>query len=383
MLIEIKSWYKYLLFFFFTGAIFLEISCKKNHTVKQGILNPAQVKIKLDKNLTQPTFVEEVKNQSAILPIEKLSIEKRWLQELGGKDTANVAVLPSAQGIFITSIDRKKTIKIVEGKVDWLLVDHLAKVIWYRLENEKGIWILDLLASEVISKHLLTSLQIEEFGIIYPEFKKDGKSIKQKIIHTNNYYLGNSFDLEMDLGQIKLKKNKDLYFLIIEEKKQRSTFLKLSEQDSHTLAFYAQRAFNNRQVENSTESTLQKGQLKFIKWGKNCDDSELCGTTEQIPGQPYLRVLTEHSCGDMCYTSYQAYDPRTSQFFDLLSSQKSKNPLKKFVDLQNIWISLDGFAFIKDGNIFFWNPVEKNIGLTYKQSGPRGGGWLKGQHYLE
>ena len=341
------------------------VGCKKQESKTSAMSSPMQKKEITDLAPIKQELIPEKKP-------EPISLEKRLINEIGD-GTQPVAVLPSPHGLLVTSADNKRWKLLTSEKVPWVLVDHRAKVIWFGVAKQGGVWVADLLAPELKPVKVLSHTSVKgPIAVLYPK----NTTNEGELLNSLNYHYGSVVEVIMDSKAIKVTRTMDILAEIFSTKgRPVYKYLDVPTADKQFLLSFAKRA-EQRQLQLAPIASIPSS--KKLKQIPHCGDKKLCGEGEQIPQTTLWRVLVKHSCGDMCYNFFQAYDPKEEEFFDPVSQEHSKTPFRaSFLNLQDIWLARNGKAFIKDGKIYHWD------GRVISVGDGKGGGWLEGQWYLE
>ena len=110
-----------------------------------------------------------------------------------------------------------------------------------------------------------------------------------------------------------------------------------------------------------------------------CEDPDVCGTAEPLPGTQLLRVIVRHDCGDACHVLWQMYDPKTKTFIDFKTGRRSAQPILDGDpgNMSDAFFSAGGDGFVIDGDVY-----RAADGRKVFSGKPRGGGWLGGQRHV-
>lgn len=301
------------------------------------------------------------------------SVKADLLQKMGGNQP--VAILAGDEGIVAMRADATRSVVIVQQRAAWAKPDARSDVIWFGTIGKTGeLWAVDLAAATTgpvqVAVHLPQDIEI---GIAY---EKAGKPIEGLSTLTSDY------DGRIDLvigGKSPFFRHVEGALSVVDPSATRRAAkackaIKVTRAGKTLLQALAVRQTGKPALLLASKSSNLRVQSVLAS---QCEDSELCGQAEPVPGTPLWRVVVQHSCGDACYTNYQLYDPQARQFVDLAApTRRSPTPLPNARSVADMWISADGTAALMDGALYRFGTglVKADIGVA--------AGWLDGQYHL-
>jgi hypothetical protein len=264
------------------------------------------------------------------------------------------------------SADGARERVLVAGYVPWALVDDRALVIWFGSADHGSILAIDLAAPpapEVTVETIATGLPTEtEAGPLVGTIRYGdeeltaGNPIAPHVVLD----LSDAPTLRLDATILELWEQAD-------EVEQALARAALPGRDRAA-------AFAARSAGRRTRLEAPPGEASRVEVPVDpCEDEDLCGTAESVPGTGLWRVLVGHSCGDGCYAEYRLYDPAAKRFHEEAWASW----------LSDAWVARDGSAFVTSAQLIRFDRGPVASGSRDDLPGDVvGGGWLGSAYYL-
>ena len=296
----------------------------------------------------------------------------RLLREVGAG--AAVAIVPGKQGLRALSSDGARQRVLIPGEVPWALVDNRGQAVWFKKGDGAALWLLDLTRPEPAAEIVVTGVKDFDIALAYP-----GTGGTERL---RSRTLGYDGGIEIQVAdRPSLKKMTGVYgeIFLDQERQRMRVFQKscrLTPAGRALLPQLAKRG-QGRRLALAPPPAKTLPRVESVPRGP-CEDADVCGQAEELPGTPLWRVTVAYSCGDACFTTHQLYDPRTRQFVPGHDpSRRSPTPLKtEEPDLEEIYVAPDGSALLVRGHIL-------RLGGKSVATGEGLGGWLGGAWHVQ
>ncbi|MEZ4402862.1 MAG: hypothetical protein R3B06_22770 [Kofleriaceae bacterium] len=277
-----------------------------------------------------------------------------------------VAIVPGPDGLRAISADGARSQTLVGGEVPWALVDNRAEVVWFGSPDASQLRMLDLAAPAQPAPEpvvIATGLPTESgaggplCAIRYPDAAEPDLDYSNSILPRIVVELGPTPRLTSDGGILDLWDQGEAFAAeVAKAALPGSAELRrvAARGAGRTIRLYASAASAGRVAEVPPDG---------------CEEPDLCGDAQAIPGTALWRVVVGHSCGDGCYLDWQIYDPARKAFLPEPWAHR----------LVQAAVAPDGSAFVTDGQVirFDTGPLGRS---SDDDDGPvfGGGGWLGG-----
>ena len=295
------------------------------------------------------------------------SLRETLLREVGAGQP--VAIFAGEQGIYAISADAVRTRTLVAQPATWATVDARADVLWFGTPGK--LWAVDLASASTAAVPIATNLEEQQqVGIVY---EKAGKYLERLSTRSSEYE--GRIEVIFSAKAPSFRYWEGAYSVINPEAAKHSAravrHIKISRAGKAFLQMLAK-----RETGKSVLLPLPTAKLPRVAAVplENCEEQELCGEAEGVPGTALWRVIVAHSCGDACYPIFQLYDPQAKAFLDLANPQhRGTQPLTDVANVDQLWIAADGTATLLDGALyrFATGLVKDNLGHS--------AGWLGGE----
>ncbi len=298
-----------------------------------------------------------------------------WTDGLVKELGAPVAIVAGDNGIHAVSADGARKKDLLPGATPWVLVDFRGDVIWYPRGGKKStdLMMIDLRAPTLAPESMVTGMAPElSAGVVYTDgwrFAFGGVQRQKAVITIGEKktkldfeegILGNFGDGAVKKFERGVKKGKIT-----------------PAQQKRFAEIYARGAGKkNPYVVPAAAKNLPRNE-EGMKHG-HCDDTDMCGAVEPLPGTKLQLVTVGYSCGDGCYVQKQIYDPATREFVDPVQKQRSKTIIATDTGFGDVWIAPAGDAFVGGGRVGRFGG-----GVVQIEELGEGGGWLGGGYYVE
>lgn len=302
------------------------------------------------------------------------SIKNGLLHDVGAG--LPVAVFASDKGVVAISADGSRTAVIVDRPATWAKVDAHSDVIWFGTEGKKNeLWAVDLAAATKTFVHVATNIPKDvAFGIRYV---KGSESIEGLFDRSSEY--SGRFRLDLGGKTPRFSYSEGSLSVIDPAAAKRvgrtARLIRITPEGKLFLNMLGSRQTGKMALLAVSAKTLPRV-VAVPKGG--CEDEEMCGQAEQVPGTLLWRVIVGQSCGDGCYVDYQIYNSQSRVFVDLARpGRHDARPLQDVESINDAWISADGTSMIQEGSIyrFATGLVKKDLGFP--------AGWLDGEWHFQ
>lgn len=287
-----------------------------------------------------------------------------------------VAVFSGEGGLVAISADGQRTMSLVDGAIQWGLVDSCADVIWYgKRGSARELWALDLAAPPGSHVQIATGLPDEPaVGIQHLRGRDPNNRLTRRAARYDDELIltlgGKAPRFEFIAGL-----RSSIEDVPEQEIRAWIRAIRFTPQGKNFLQKLGGRKTGRTANLASTPPAVER--LRTIPTEPCEEEPDMCGTVEGVPGTRYWRVVVGYSCGDGCYSEYQFYDPVSSEFVDLASAGgRSIRPLSGVAPIEEMWISADGQWFLRDDAIHRFEQKASKSGLGTPA------GWLGGQWHL-
>jgi hypothetical protein len=318
---------------------------------------------------------------AASAPNTSVSLFDRLQRDVGRGGA--VAVVPSPDGVVAVSLHGAPNQVIVKGATLWLQVDDRARVIWFQRPTASGsdLWLLDLTQPAPQAEHVATGFDKDDrITIEYDESTPGGLETVLPPEAVANTHI--EVHLNRQRPSVKLWQGE--YDGIFEDQgaANRRAFRRVHLLPAilPRLRELSQRAGRPLWLKSPGEDD-ERPRIASVEQ-RYCEEQDLCGKQEPLGKTRFMRVLVQHSCGDMCHVAWQLYDPSTQEFIDFTNGNRSPHPVyegdqSSATDLTNVWVATSGEAFVWEGRVY-----KIAGGLIFSGKGIDGG-WLGGQYHVD
>jgi hypothetical protein len=298
----------------------------------------------------------------------------------------SVAILPSGQGLVAISSDGARRRTLAAGKIEWVVVDPRAEVVWFGTAKRNDLLAIDLEApggEHPAVRTVVTDLPGAEVTIDYPPPKSNqpGDDLPPGF----GFMGGFSADpwpasahviVEITAEPSLAFDGSTVYGMQDSNAELEKALAQAKIMDRAFLVELARRPSHDHPVELADAGKVPVDPAACGEAGEDC------GKAEAIPGTPYVRVAVGGVCGDSgCGRMYRLYDPRAKQFLGPEEAVKNTRELwgSAFV---NAWLAPDRAAFVASGRL-----IRFDRGIIFDPSDgdeyfPTGGGWVGGGVYV-
>jgi hypothetical protein len=296
-----------------------------------------------------------------------------FLKTLRAKEgmKGDVTILAGKSGLWAVSKDGKAKHKVYDGPVSWAVVDNKLRVVWMIRPKGKK-WTLELIDFDGPGEPetVLESFPGAPIEIVH----QDGKLTAGD----ENYAI--AYALILKEGKVKLETRGGNYDFADRAKPLEAAGKKLAVANPERVKALLRRS-KGRAVQPKTPDAPEAKRVDVDK--SNCQARDLCGTASVIPGTPYWKVITEHSCGDGCHVTTMLYDPRSKEFFCSSDPKlRGKTPKSEWSGVDAAWVAPSGEAYsdgytvysFKTGLVTDVEPLQEEKPDEWRL----GGGWLGG-----
>ena len=326
------------------------------------------------------TAVPAVAPQVAVAPeVHEAAPESLFdslLRELGA--TGPVAIVPASEGVTAVSLNDGHRRVLVPGPVRWVFVDDRSRVVWFQRDVDRfsELWALDLTQTAPEPERIVTQLpQGEALAVGYVGVAPETDDIVRSVV---SEYDG-LCEVWLHVTQPATKFVDGFYDHIFERVEKHRRAVAKATIEVGAAPRLQELAVRGRGRRLLVRAPAPAPQAKISAVAANgCEQPDLCGMAEAIPGTRLQRVLIKHGCGDACHVWWQLYDPDTREFIDFRTQRRSAKPIAIGQDssLGEAYISRNGQGFVIDGDVF------RTAGGQVFDGAGFGGGWLDGQSHV-